>query len=444
MTNSPVNSSTNARNSAGSKKFIRAPMNPGDNPFLNACVGTNTGSSDNSYGYAEGFRTAAELMLKILGVARPAATDDNWGADLLLDTLVYPICYSARHHVELALKRALPQAWAIFTMRSPNNPQGLSKPRKNEVTHSVLGVWSLLDAICSKVGDDRLSILVKDLEPFVEGIDEIDSSGQTFRYASNADDATLHLRHTSHINLQHFADDYAEMCKLLEELELHLNALIVEYSMGSFTSKLNREQLVEIAKRLPPRSLWNTPAFKEAKAEIMGSYQLTSNDFQRACDMLQEKRALSHLIGAPAPIAGLRKDTFERLRSVSMTRSEKDSTALSLDERSALFGLLQVGSPAIYPEQFESFLGPRPMDEDRAAQFDVERAPDYLARRVSSRPDLVEHGLSVLGQTDLLIEFREVYGEEIDALRAAREAPRDYDFGEIFRRLKPANKGAQQ
>lgn len=160
--------------------------------------------------------------------------------------------------------------------------------------------------------------------------------------------------------------------------------------------------------------------------------------------MLQEKRALSHLIGAPSPIAELRKDTFERLRSVSMTRSGKDLTPLTLDERSALFGLLQVGSPAVYPEQFESFLGPRPMDEDSAAQFDVERAPDYLARRVSSRPDLVEHGLSVLGQTDLLTEFREVYGEEIDALRAAREAPLDYDFGEIFRRLKRANKGAQQ
>lgn len=420
-------------------------MNLGDNPHLNACVGTNTGSSDNSYGYAEGFRTAAESMLKLLGVARPAATDDNWGAGLLLDTLVYPICYSARHHAELALKRALPQAWEIFTMRSPNNPQGLSQPRQNEVTHSVLSVWRLLDEICCKAGDQRLSTLVKNLEPYVKGIDQIDNSGQTFRYASNADDSTPHLSDTSHINLQHFADDYAEMCKLLEELELRLNALVVEYSMGSFTSKLNREQLVEIAERLPPRSQWNTSAFDEAKAEILGRYQLTSNDFQRACNILQQKRALSHLVGAPAPIAELRKDTFERLHAASSTGSRKALAALTLDERSALFGLLQVGSPVIYPEQFESFLGPRPTDEEKAVQFDLQRAPDYLARRVSSRPDLVERALSVLGQTDLLAEFRKVYGEEIEALRAAREAQRDdVDYGELFRRLRPAKKGARQ
>ena len=106
MTNIANDSSITGNSGTGSSKFLRASMSPGENPYLNACVGENTGSSDNSYGYAEGFKTAAESLLKLLGVARPSAADENWGAGILPDTLVYPICYSARHHAELALKRA--------------------------------------------------------------------------------------------------------------------------------------------------------------------------------------------------------------------------------------------------------------------------------------------------------------------------------------------------
>ncbi|MBN3756054.1 hypothetical protein G3N95_24140 [Paraburkholderia sp. Tr-20389] len=434
-------SSTSSVSTNISNKLIKGYMSPGDNWHLNACVGSNTGSSDNSYGYAEGFKAAAELMLRLLNVDKPAAADENWGSDLLIDTLVYPICYSARHHVELALKRAVPRAWRIFKMRSPNDSHGLSEPRQNELTHSVLDVWSNLDAICEKTADPRLSVLVKNLKPYVIDIDQIDRSGQTFRYASNAEDSSAHLSGTSHINLQYFAEGYAEVCALLEELQLRLNALVVEYSMGSFTSKLNRDQLVEIAKLLPPRDQWGSPSFDEARTNIRSSYQLLSRDFQKACDIIQEKRALARFIGKSIPIDALKRDTFVRLHSAS-TGSQGALASLDLEERSAVFGLLQVGSPTVYPEQFESFLIPRPTDEDAAIQFDLERAPDYLARRVSDRPDLVERALSVLGQGDLLSDFRGVYAQELEDLRIARESCEEIDFAELFRKLRH-KKGAE-
>ncbi|MCR5891195.1 MULTISPECIES: hypothetical protein [Burkholderia] len=415
-------------------KLIKAYLGRGENWHLNACVGKNTGSFDNSIGYADGFKSAAEVMLKLLGVAKPAAADEHWGESLLIDTLVYPICYSARHHVELALKRALPRAWKIFKMRSPNSSHGLSKPQATELTHSVLDVWSDLDAICSKAADQRLSVLVENLKPYVIGIDEIDKSGQTFRYASNAEDSSLHLSDTPHINLQYFAEGYAELCELLEELERCLDALVFEYSTGTFTSKLNREQLVVIASRLPPRGQWGSAAFIEARDDVCSTYKLGSRDFQRACNIIQKTRSLALLIDVSIPVDGLDRDTFLRLHSASKG-CESALASLDLRERSIIFGLLETGSPSVYPEQFEFFLTPRPTDDDAACQFDVEREPAYLARRVCARPDLVERALSNLGLVDLLTEFRGIFNEEIERLREIRDSSQDVDFSEQFGKL---------
>ena len=390
--------------------------------FLNACVGKNTGSQDNSVGYSGGFQSAAEIMLRILNVPAPPKASENWGDYPLIDMLVYPICYCARHHVELVLKTSLPKAWAIFKIKSPQEAQGMSEPRTVEKTHSVLEVWRQLHALCEK-GDSRLAELANALHPYILDIDSIDVSGQTFRYATDADDGTRHLDDLSHINLGFFADGYAELCELLESLELHLDNVRSEMIVGSFTRKLNRNDLYEIAKSLPTVDQWTDPSFTHIKDGIRERYGLGSRDFQKACDKIKSIRALSWRIGTVQPIEGLSRDVFSRLRA-SRNKAIDKSEELTLAQRSAVFGLFSIGSPLHLPEEFDSFLTDVPEDPDKAVNFMLEREQGYLARKVAGRPDFFRYGLLALGQRQLLDDFEAVYKEEIERF-AARSEQRD-------------------
>lgn len=405
----PVNSNVRG-------KLISTSQKSGDDWFLNACVGKNTGSHDNSVGYSGGFQSAAELMLRTLSVPVPPKASEDWGAYPLVDMLVYPICYCARHHVELVLKASLPKAWAIFKIKFPHEAQGMSKPKAIEKTHSVLQVWKQLHTLCEK-GDSRLAELTTAIHPYIMDIDSIDASGQTFRYADDADDGTRHLDDLSHINLRFFADGYAELCDLLESLELHLDQIWFEMSFGSFTVKLNRNDLHEIAKSLPSFDEWSNPFFTEIKHSICEKYELSSNDFQKACEKIKTIRTLSWRIGIVQPIEGLSKDAFLRLkasRGPFIAKTEE----LTLEQRSAIFALFSIGSPLHLPEEFDSFLAAVPENPDEAENFMQEREQAYLARKVAGRPDFFRYGLWVLGQRQLLNDFEAVYKEEIQLLSA--------------------------
>lgn len=399
---------------------------------FNACVGTNTGSSDNSIDYSHGFKTATEVMLKQLGVDRPSKADDNWGKYPNADILVYPICYSARHHLELTLKRFLPMAQKILKIKAQEKLPSLAKPHKVELTHDISKIWSVLSSICNEIADSRLILKVKDIEPGIQKIDEIDSSGQVFRYPSSGKDRKLNLKEISRINLQDFAEWYAEQCKLLKELENLFESLDSEYSTGSFTRKLSRNQLVEIAEKLPPRDQWESALFDEARKSIIKDYALSSKEFQRACEVIQEKRGLAQYVDILIPIEGLKNDTFARLYQASKGCGTA-LQSLDLRERSIIYALLNIGKiPYEYLESFEWLVRPRPTDEEAAHQFDLEREPVSLARKVLQRPDVVQHSLKRLGQLDMCTEFCRIFGEKIGNLSMPLDKSRNIDLDEMF------------
>lgn len=437
-------SQVNAGDASDEKALIKPFLGSNELWHLNACVGGNTGSYDNTGGYVDGFKSAAEVLLRSLGVAKPPKADENWGSGSLIDTLVYPICYCARHHVELALKHAIGKAWTILNMRPRKEPHRLSTPRKNEITHSLFSVWEPLNNICTATADQRLIQPITSIRPYVVALDDVDQSGQTFRYATSAEDSSPHLAEISRINLQHFAEWYAELSELLEELALTLDFLEFEYSAGSFTKELTRPQLVEIAETLPSRDKWGTDAFKIAKEQILVEYKIGSNDFTRACDLIQTTRALSHLVGVVIPITELKEDTFIRLYRASRgSKAALDS--FGQDECSAIFGLLRIGAPGTYPESFESVLNaPRPNTADAADQFDLDRDPEYLARKASSSPDVIERALRSLGQVELLAQFREVFADDILQLKKLREQSRDLNFAEILSSIRRSRDSQSQ
>lgn len=410
--------------------LIMSTLETGNDMEFNACVGTNTGSHDNTIGYAGGFEKAAEMLLASLGVPKPAISPQSWGQEPLVDMLVYPICFCARHHIELSIKRMLPLAWRAYTTTFPQNQQQLNPPRQRDVRHDVMAVWADLVTISTAV-DRRFDKLCRELGPYIEDLSRIDSTGQVFRYDTDINTSTLNLEDTSHIDVAHFAAGYAQMCMILVDFENLVISIHSALATGSFTSKLSREQLLEVAKALPDRSQWGESEFVQVKQKIMEKYELSGTDFKKATNLIQSSRWLSFRVGIEKRIQHLDKEVLEHLHQVD--RRHRDSAATLTEEaRSALYGLYETGSIFAYPEEFESHITPRPLEPEAAHYFDLAREEGYLARKYAGSPDRIEHALKQLGQFALLADFQRIYAGEIERLRAARAATDQMDVSQII------------
>jgi hypothetical protein len=95
----------------------------------NACVGNN-GSPDLYY-YADGFSEGVFLLIDAL----------TSGQSALLDTLIYPICFSLRHSVELTIKGQIQELSELAKLRQ----QPLAKDTDIEKVlnqHDILNLWA--------------------------------------------------------------------------------------------------------------------------------------------------------------------------------------------------------------------------------------------------------------------------------------------------------------
>lgn len=394
---------------------------PGEDWFLNACVGTNTGANPWE-GYRGGFQAGAEVLLAAAGVSRPEGASESWGMPNV-DYLVYPVCLCARHHVELSLKLAIPLAWNIFKRRSPNSNKGLQEPPEQDERHGLLPIWRTLDEISDKA-DQRLAKAVSGLEGFIQDFNKVDPTGQVFRYATGLD-SSPHLDDITHINLQTFAERYAKLCRELEALHILLSFLTGEYATGSFTAELNREQLIEIAESLPDRANWDSEDFDKIKKNIVEKHGLTSKGFQRAICKIQKTRALAVKIGIVEPLPQITTETFEKIMSASEDAFQT-SPGFSPEECAAISALLKI-SDFEYPENFAWYSRPlsAEADEDRAASLENQREWSYLARKVCQRPDRLLHGLLLLGQAELGAQLQQILNVKFEALEHARENGRN-------------------
>lgn len=390
---------------------------PGEEWFLNACVGTNTGANPWE-GYRGGFQAGAEVLLAAAGVSRPEGASESWGMPNV-DYLVYPVCLCARHHVELSLKLAIPLAWNIFKRRSPDSNKGLQEPPEQNERHGLLSIWKTLNEISGKA-DQRLAGVVSGLEGYIQDFNKVDPTGQVFRYATGLD-SVLHLNDITHINLQTFAERYAKLCSELEALHILLSFLTQEYATGSFTAELNREQLTEIAESLPDRANWDSEDFGQIKKDLIERYGLTSRGFQRALRKIQETRALAVKVGIVEPLTAITAETFEKIMSASEDAFRTNS-GFSPEECAAISALLQI-SDFEYPENFAWYSRPlsAEADEDRAASLENEREWSYLARKVCQRPDRLLRGLLLLGQAELGAQLQLILNVKFEALERTRE-----------------------
>lgn len=257
---------------------------------LNACVGHNTGSSDDS-GYVTGFAQAALVLIAAAKVQY--FNDPTTGDEITVyqDALIYPICFNARHHIELFLKRQIRRVAAL---------------RDAEVDESILGGHELgkllekLNALCESV-DRRLPRYLEPLKAAITVFAEVDPTGQTFRYRHSIDDH-LHLEHLQHINLAQLEGALKDLFAGTEEFERQSDALVYEYGQGTTTPELSREELNELAMALPERSEWATSSrFDEVKGDILNRLGLSGKAFSRAVELIQTHYEFAGHIGMQLP-----------------------------------------------------------------------------------------------------------------------------------------------
>lgn len=258
----------------------------------NACVGNN-GYPDLYY-YADGFADSVDLLIVALTTGHRA----------LLDTLIYPICFSLRHSVELTIKGQIQELSQLAKLREkPLAPDTDIEKVLNQ--HDIMNLWTFFSGHAAAF-DRRYKEKVSALEPLIRCIGETDPTGQTFRY-SYSTEAKKHLTDVSVINVLVLRDQFRVLRKELEKLTRLSQWLLREYSTGCFTSHLSRKDLEAIAGQLPQRASWAAPSagLNDIKSSIKSEYNIGSKELTVAFSQIQKSRDLARIIGIPVNIPGL-------------------------------------------------------------------------------------------------------------------------------------------
>lgn len=240
------------------------------NPHQNAIVGEHW-PGDLGYAYREGFMQATLALLAV--AAAESYVDLNTGETALVfvDALVYPICFNARHFIELFLKDSIRDVSAL----------GSNATQVGVIaTHDLTELWVKFAAAIAR--DCRLVELGMPLEEVFNDIAEGDNTGMTFRYSHDLDE-NVHLPDIEHISLGVLGDRLRKMFNQVEEFSVCLTVLQQEYAQSTFTGKLHRANLEAVAKRLPPYKKW-AEELKPVKKEICDQLGLSSNELlQSSC-----------------------------------------------------------------------------------------------------------------------------------------------------------------
>jgi len=300
----------------GSENFTFKGCEP---TWANACVGNN--GNPQIIEYANGFAAAANLLID------QVIKDE--GMKLHVDIFIYPICFNMRHAVELHLKGTIEKLAALAEYRQFKLPEF-----KLVSTHDISNAWEYIK-INAVLLDKRYELQVKALENYITDIAEIDSTGQVFRYPFDTENRK-HLVNVATINVLVLKQRFNKLEKLLSELNYLNIELIEEYACGSFTTKLSRQELFELASKLPKRRQWNSAEFAAAKSSLLTVYGLSSNDFCKALNIIQDNYEMSQFIDAvpaleavTAPVLSAFFDGWIKLHDIEEVRNPKP---ICLDE----------------------------------------------------------------------------------------------------------------
>lgn len=350
-------------------------------PQQNAVVGPSL-PGDLGYAYREGFKQSTLALLAV--AAEESYYDPSTGENTLVfvDALVYPICFNARHFIELFLKDSIRVASSL----------GMDPIQLNVIaTHDLIKLWE--DFAEAITRDRRLVELGMPLEEVFRDIAAVDNTSMTFRYSHDLDDK-VHLPDIEHISLTVLGDRLREMFKQADEFYECLTTLQQEYAQNTFTRKLHRADISAIARQLPHYDKWSDE-LKPAKENICKQFQLSSNDFNKALDLIKQHREFAALIGLELPLEGLSVDIFTRLARVHSREATYD--VITKDEWLRLEAVMEIYRSDFYSEAYDAYL-----KYISSPEYEGPFDPAHVARNAYARNQRLRGGLLKLGQPTLL------------------------------------------
>lgn len=264
-----------------------ATFTEGNPIWANACVGEN--GFPGYWEYAEGFSKAATILIELV--------IDQEASGYSVDQLVYPVCFNMRHSVELRLKDSISILGQMSVIRDRQIAQ-----LNQIVSHDIGHIWSFFETEAVAF-DDRYGQVTRNLNPKIADFADIDATGQTFRYPLNIE-SKRHLSNIGSINFLILRDSFGELENELKNL-LHLNEFLSrEYACRTFTKRLSRKNLFEIADMLPPRNQWSQQEFDNTKKMIKNRFGIGSKELTKALNIIQAHHELASQIQAPVPLDG--------------------------------------------------------------------------------------------------------------------------------------------
>jgi len=255
--------------------------------WANACVGDN--GNPGYWTYSKGFSQAANFLIE-------AALKDR-AINLLVDELVYPVCFNMRHSVELRLKGAIQQLQRISEIR------GTSLQFNLAVSHDIKLIWEFFSQQSSRM-DKRYLPINNKIDPVVLDIAQVDPTGQTFRYPISTE-SQKHLTDVSIINFVNLYQKFGLLEGSLETLQ-HLGSFLIdEYQHQTFTKHLSRHQIWEIAQKLPLKQDWLDPSFDQVRDSLKEDYGLSGTELSKAIDLIKSHYEFAPFIEEHTALLGL-------------------------------------------------------------------------------------------------------------------------------------------
>ena len=323
------------------KKYSKiSPFNiSGDDQRFIACVGRN-GGYDQSTIY-DGFIDATRTLIESLKDYKNFA-----------DPIVYPVLFSFRHSVELALKgiygqlkyietvkkhdsafRKLVKLNKIFFRLSRQLEDGIgnTKLKKKRVTCLESKIKILDEQVFSNFLQEEythdINILIDKITALYH-IDsqirgtfdsvliilahykDLDPKGDFFRYWLDKN-AIPHFE-SKNISLVRIDIIYAHL-NILEnyfrQIEFEIWRIRKEYQTGTFTKQLSRQQIEKVSKMIPSKANFRRE-IKTAKAKIQEIYSMGSRKFDEVLGIIKKHREFSLNMGTEHVFLNLSDDSI--------------------------------------------------------------------------------------------------------------------------------------
>jgi hypothetical protein len=310
---------------------------------FNACVGHN--GWNGMHNYVDGYAEATKAMIEniIYGV-----DIDEGKTQLNVDIAIYPVLFSARHYLELFIKQ---QIYIINWFKNKGN----SIEGRLLKTHDIHNLWGIFLKEVKLTNERRLYKYLHDFHKYIIAFNNIDSTGETFRYPY-AQDNEMHLTKYSVIGIYSFYEKFIELTELCEEFSYLTNYLYHEYSVNTYTKKLSRADIELISKSIPLRKEWGTESFKLTREGIMENLLISCREFNEALTIIQSHLEFNRYINPDDYYLPIHKDIL--LRYLNGKYSEEEISTLSNKTLATLKALIEISNYPMNAIYFSEYFIP--------------------------------------------------------------------------------------